>query len=86
MAKFVVWHERTQRIMTTIEADTRGEALDKYDEYVDNDFDKVDRRFDRAYSMYDTYCEEYCLKERLQQLARSENVFEILTLEEAIEE
>lgn len=86
MAKFVVWHERTQRIMTTIEADTRGEALDKYDEYVDNAFDKVDRRFDRAYSIYDTYCEEYCSPERLQALARADDVSEILTLEEAMKE
>lgn len=84
MAKFVVWHERTQRIMTTIEAETRGEALDKYDEYVDNQFDKVDQRFDDAYSTYDSYCEEYCLTERLEALARAENVKEIMTLEEAM--
>ena len=84
MAKFVVLHERTQRIMTTIEAETRGEALDKYDEYVDNQFDKVDRRFDDAYSTYDSYCDEDCLTERLKALARAEDVKEILTLEEAI--
>lgn len=84
MAKFVVWHERTQRIMTTVEADSRGEALDKYDEYVDNQFDKVDRRFDDAYSTYDTYCEDYCTMDRLEALARAEDVKEILTLEEAM--
>lgn len=84
MAKFVVWHERTQRIMTTIEAETRGEAMDKYDEYADNHFNKVDRRFDEAYNTYDTYCEDYCTLERLKELARAEDVKEILTLEEAI--
>ena len=84
MAEFVVWHERTQRIMTTIEAETRGEAIDKYDEYVDANFDKVDRRFDEAYSTYDTYCEDYCTMQRLKELAKAENVREILTLEEAM--
>ena len=84
MAKFVVWHERTQRIMTTVEAKTKDEAMEKYYEYADSDFDKVDRRFDDAAPMYDTYCERYTSDKRLIALAQSECVSEILTLEEAM--
>ena len=83
MAKFVVWHERIQRIMTTVEAESKEEAMEKYDKYADSDFDKVDRRFDDTDPVYDTYCEEYTSDERLVTLAQSEFVREIITLEEA---
>jgi len=83
MAKFVVLHVRTQHIATTIEAENWDDAMSQYRDYADEDFDKVDRRFDEAYDVYDTYCDEYENDGDLERMARTESLREILTIEEA---